>query len=283
MLGNILTEYDFSSHVASDVGLGERFIPAQELEIQDNLHRIADWTDSNLMKLKESKTDYIIFTRARENFATRLTLNGKLIERQSVNKCLGVWLQTDGKWEKNTRELCKSGYARIQMLTKLKYSGSSIEDLVHLYKQFVRGKLEFSSVVWHSSLTEKQSKALERCQAVALRIILSDSYVSYSAACEMTGLEKLSDRRTSRCLAFGLKSLKHSQNSRFFPQNPSLDNQLLIREREPFKVNFARTTQYRNSAIPYIQRSLNEHRKSGPGCRQAGGAGRGAGQARMPG
>ena len=283
ILGNILSEYDFSSHVAADVGLGERFIPAQELEIQENLNRIAVWTDSNLMKLKESKTDYIIFTRAREQFATRLTLNGKFIERQSVSKCLGVWLQTDGKWDKNTRELCKSGYARIQMLTKLKYSGSSIEDLIHLYKQFVRGKLEFSSVVWHSSLTEKQSKSLERCQAVALRIILGDSYISYSAACEMTGLEKLSDRRSSRCLEFGLKSLKHSQNLRFFPPNPSLDNQLALREQEPFKVNFARTTQYRNSAIPYIQRSLNEHSKSGPGWRGAGVGGGGAGQARGPG
>ena len=100
MLGNILTEYDFSSHVAADIGLGVRFIPAQELETQENLLRIADWTDLNHMKLKESKTDYIIFTRAREEFATRLILNGKFIERQSVNKCLGVWLQTDGKWEK---------------------------------------------------------------------------------------------------------------------------------------------------------------------------------------
>ena len=124
MLGNILTEYEFSSHVAADIGLGERFIPAQELETDENLHRIAEWAASNLMKLKEFKTDYIIFTMAREGFETRLTLNGKFIERQSVNKCLGVWLQTDGKWDKNIRELCKSGYTRIQMLTKLKQAVS---------------------------------------------------------------------------------------------------------------------------------------------------------------
>ena len=89
------------------------------------------------------------------------------------------------------------------MLTKLKHSGASVEDLIHLYKQFVRGKLEFLSVVWHCSLTEKQSKSLERCQAVALKIILNESYVSYDAACEMTGLEKLSARRSARCLSYG--------------------------------------------------------------------------------
>ena len=123
----------------------------------------------------------------------------------------------------------------------------------------MRGKLEYSSVVWHSSLTHKQSKSLERCQSVALKIILNESYVSYDAACEMTGCEKLSDRRSSRCLDFGLKSSKHPQNSRFFPQNVLDENQVNIRNREPFHVNFARTSQYKNSAIPYIQRRLNEY------------------------
>ena len=156
----------------------------------------------------------MVFSRAREAFATRLTLNGKLIERKYVNKCLGVWLQSDGKWEKNTREVCKGAYARIQMLTKLKYSGSSTEDMIHLYKQFIRGKLEFSSVVWHSSLTNKQSRSLERCQATALRIILGEMFISYEAACEMSRLEKLSDRRSSRCLEFGLKSIKHSHTTK---------------------------------------------------------------------
>ena len=65
-----------------------------------------------------------------------------------------------GNGEKNTKDLFKSGYARIQMLTKLNYSGASIEDLIHIYKQFVRGKLDFSSVVWHRSLAEKKSQSL---------------------------------------------------------------------------------------------------------------------------
>ena len=75
------------------------------------------------------------------------------------------------------------------MLTKLKYSASSKEDLIHIYKQFFSGKVEFSSVVWHSSLTERQSRSIERCQPVALRIILGEIYTSYEADCEMTALE----------------------------------------------------------------------------------------------
>ena len=133
------------------------------------------------------------------------------------------------------------------------------EDLIHLYKQIVRKKLEFSFVVWHSSLTAKQSKSLERCQAVALKKTLNESFVSYEAACEMSGFEKLSTRRSNRCLDFGLKSLRHSQNSCISPLNAGTENQPVVRNREPYIVNFARTAQYKNSAIPYIQRSFNKH------------------------
>ena len=62
MLGHILTEYDFSSHVASDIKLGDKFLPTHELQSQVNLDQIASWSDTNLTKLKESKTDYMVFT-----------------------------------------------------------------------------------------------------------------------------------------------------------------------------------------------------------------------------
>ena len=40
ILGHILTDYEFLSHVASDVGVGEKFVPPHELEIQSNLAQI---------------------------------------------------------------------------------------------------------------------------------------------------------------------------------------------------------------------------------------------------
>ena len=75
----------------------------------------------------------------------------------------------------------------------------------------------------------------------------------------MTGLETLSDRREKRCLDFSIKCIKHSQNSRFFPLNPNLENPTEIHERENFHVNYARTEDYKISSIPYCQRLLNLH------------------------
>ena len=77
-------------HVASDVGVDQRFLSPQGLETQLALDKIALWTDENLMQLKESKTIYISFTRAKEEFATRLTVNNKLIERKEYVQLLGV-------------------------------------------------------------------------------------------------------------------------------------------------------------------------------------------------
>ena len=210
------------------------------------------------MKLKESKTDYQVFTRTQNRFATRLTLNGKYIDRKEVSLLLGVWLQEDGGWETNTQALCKKAYSRMSMLTRLRYAGVGIEDLLVIYKQFIRTTLEYCSVVFHSSLTVQQAASLERCQAVSLRVILQESYVSYSAACEMAGIKTLFDRRLDRCLDFSIKCSKDPYNSRFFPRNPNLDLSIETRNREQFKVNFGRTLQYKNSAIPFCQHLLND-------------------------
>ena len=92
------------------------------------------------------------------------------------------------------------------------------------------------------------------------QIILGDNYISYPSALEMTGLDTLYARREARCLNFALKTLKHPVLSEMFPKNRNTTNgNTEIRNREPFQVNFARTEQYKKSAIPFCQRLLNKH------------------------
>ena len=106
LLGDILTEYDFKQHVASDIGIGQKFLDPRSCKMQENLNTIATWTDENLMQLNEEKSNYIIFTKARHDFASILTLNNKLLERKKVTKLVGVWLEEKGGWARNTAEIC---------------------------------------------------------------------------------------------------------------------------------------------------------------------------------
>ena len=256
LLGDILTEYDFKQHVASDVGVDQKFLDPSGCKMQQNLDTIAKWTEDNLMQLNEKKSNYIIFTKAREDFAARLTLNNELLERKKVTKLVGVWLEEKGGWARNTAEICKSAYAKISMLTKLKYAGVSTKDLVETYSLFIRSRAEYVSVAFHSSLTKKQERAIERIQSTCLKVILGDKYESYEDALLKTGLKTLKQRREEKCLSFSLKCLKHPQLKRLFPLN---ENSHSLRNKDEFKINFAHTETYKKSAIPYCQQLLNNH------------------------
>ena len=240
-IGGALTEYDFKKHVASDIPIGDKFLKPENLKTQQNLIQVAQWSENNLMRLNEAKTKYIIFSRTKSNISTRITVNDNPIERKQHIKILGMWLQEDGGWSKNTQEYCKKAYSRLSMLTKLKYAGVQTEDLITIFKLFIRSTLEYNSVAFHSSLTSQQENALERCQSVCLKVILSDSYISYNAALEMSGLETLKIRREKRCLDFSIKCVKHPENKRIFPLNEN-NSDKNVRSREKYKVNFAFTT-----------------------------------------
>ena len=129
-----------------------------------------------------------------------------------------------------------------------------------VYTLFVRSLLEYCCVTWHSSLTIAQADDIERVQRTSLKVILGEAYMDYESALDLCGLETLFKRRESRCLTFGLRSIKHPKHKQMFPLNEiSETNQL--RNKNKFKVNFARTSSYKNSSIPYIQNMLNDYFK----------------------
>ena len=90
----------------------------------------------------------------------------------------------------------------MSMITKLKYVGVSVEDLLDIYILFIRSVVEYCAVAFHSSLTQQQSNKLERIQKTSLRVILGDMYVDYAAALEMFGLQTLTDRKLKHCPGF---------------------------------------------------------------------------------
>ena len=106
ILSGLLQEYNVHNHVPSDVAIGMPFLPSTKIKMQNYLNEIASWTIQNKMYINESKSKFIIFSRSKDQFATRLSLNGLGIERVSVIKCLGIWLQEDMGWERNTKEMC---------------------------------------------------------------------------------------------------------------------------------------------------------------------------------
>ena len=253
-----LTQYDVHQRVPNDVATEQPFLPTAAFKSQTRNENISKWTHENKMKLNTEKSNYMVISRKKDTFATRLKLDNKTVERQTQIRHLGVWLSENMSWDKNISEICKKSYARIRMLSKLKYVGTNQKDLVLLYSLHIRSITEYCATAFHSSLTIRQSNKLEAIQKTCLRIILGEDYTSYDDALKSTGLLSLNARREKRELSFALKCAKHPTNSSMFPLNPSQDPHN-VRNREIFQVNQAKTESYRTSAIPHLQRRLNLH------------------------
>ena len=83
----------------------------------------------------------------------------------------------------------------MELLRRVSAFSPSDEDMKTLYILFIRSLLEQSAPVWHSSLTEQDSAAIERVQKSAVRIILGNRYVGYKKSLQKLDLQSLNDRR----------------------------------------------------------------------------------------
>ena len=57
---------------------------------------------------------------------------------------------------------------------------------------------------------------IERVQKATLQVILGEDYTSYSAACELTNLLTLDERRIKLCKTFALRTLKNIKHKQWF-------------------------------------------------------------------
>ena len=131
-LSGLLIDYNVYQHVPSDIGIDDQYLPPESYPTQNTLNTVANWTQQNLMQMNEAKCNYMSFSSSLSKFATRLSINNVLLERTSVTKLLGVWVSDDLSWSRNCKEICIKAYSRLTMLTKLKYVGTSVEDLIDI-------------------------------------------------------------------------------------------------------------------------------------------------------
>ena len=190
------------------------------------------------------------------NFNTRIKLEELPLEEVIECRLLGLTLTNKLSWSQNTESIVKKANTRMIMLQKLYDFDLPTDEMLNIYTLYIRSLVEYCCVVWHSSITEEDCASIERVQKTALRIILKEDYNDYSSALQLTGLERLKDRRTQLSLSFAKKCLKNKASKNLFPENVKLVN---TRQHEKYFVTPARTERLAKSAIPYLQRLLNDH------------------------
>ena len=172
-------------------------------------------------------------------------------------KILGVWLQNDLRWEKNINEISKKANQKLYMLRLVKRFGFNDEELISIYKCYVRPVVEYADVAWSSSITAAQKKTLEHLQKCACRTILRQRYTSYEDAIHICGLESLEDRRENHCLRFAEK-LTNSKRTNDLPPVRRESHTHNLRNAHHYSHLRTRTTRFKNSPIPHFINLLNK-------------------------
>ena len=173
---------------------------------------------------------------------------------------MGTVITSDLSWNMNTRKIITESNKRMQFLHRAKKFTNNISDLKKIYMLQVRSKLDQSAVVWHSSITKKNSSDLERVQRSALKVILGERYESYKEALKVLRMDSLEMRREKLCLKFAKQCLRHDKLKELFPRHERIHD-MEKRNCEKFVVKKAMTERYRKSAVLNMQRLLNQSEK----------------------
>ncbi len=253
-----LASHNIRSQVPSNIPVHNQFIKSEHLKTTKYLNDINDWTENNLMMLNQKKTKQIIFNFNRDKqFTTEVELKNESLELVNEVKLLGVIISSDLKWHKNTNYLTKKANKKMRMLHLAAKFTKNRDHLKHIYKTFIRSNLEFSSTVWHSSLTLADRQDLERIQKAAVKIILGKDYDGYEKSLGVLNMESLEQRRESMALKFVKNGLKNLNFSKLFPLRKA-KHEMSFRNSERFHVKITKTRRHKDSAVPFLQRLLNK-------------------------
>jgi hypothetical protein len=234
----------------------QHILPPENNLLQFYLDDTEKLTKDNKMIINSKKSKIILFNKSKKwDFPPEMSFsNNKNLEYLPYLKLVGVVVSEDLRWGKNTEYICKKAMQRMWVLRRMKNFHLDTEYLVDTYVKEIRSLLEMAVPVWHSGLTKKQSRDIERVQKTALYIIFGESYLDYNVACTLAELEPLDSRRGQICLKFAKKDFK-KENSLFIKNYAPVSTRNPGLVREP-KCN---TKRFQKSSIPSLSKLLNQN------------------------
>ena len=198
----------------------------RELHAED-LEKLFETLKSNSeeagMVINDKKTQLICFSQAK-NYEVNsfIRVNEEKIMGSDTIKILGFQMGRRGDMAAQTAAIKKKFAKSIWIIRHLKKLNLPPEKLTAVYMSMVRSQIEYASVVYGTLLTASQSVAIERLQSIALKTIWGWNK-SYRECLEMSGLERLDDRRWKALVTFTHKTnMNERYNAAWFPLNLSL-------------------------------------------------------------
>ena len=226
--------------------------------LQEQLLKIERFTIENKMKINTSKSNIMIFNRAKNHdFPPEYAFSdGEQLDVVEEIRLLGIQLTTDLKWNSNTKSVCKKAMSKMWLLRRMKMINLEPQIILEYYLKEIRVLAEQGVPIWNSGLTVQQTRDLERIQKVALKIILAENYGTYENACKIFNLEKMSDRRLAISTNYAVKLFKSERSNQFFTHAKQKTNQRHGNDRLVVE-KMSRTKRCYNAPHNYLSRLVN--------------------------
>jgi hypothetical protein len=227
-----------------------------QAQLQQDLHRMAEWEKSWDMEFHPAKCQCLPITRSRKPLHHSYVLHGHTLETVTSVKYLGVTIQREISWDEHIINICSKANQVLGFLRRnLKICATRVKE--RAYKALVRPLLEYSSSVW-DPYTQKNIDKIEAVQRRAARFVLNRfrNTSSVSNMLETLGWPTLESRRQQSRLSMLTKistGLVHC---------PSLKAKLIplpSRQRRGHNHQFqliTSRTQYRGSS--FLPRTIKE-------------------------
>ena len=208
------------------------------------------------MKLNAAKccTMSVSFARNLQHHEI-LLINDTQLENVHYVKVLGVIIQDNLKWDRHVNEIIKKCNRKLYMLRCLRSHNLPVNDLLAIYKGYVRPVLDYCVPLFNGNLTKEQVNKLERIQKRVCRIIFGKNYSTYREALNVCKLETLENRRDKLCSDFAYSIESHHMCRNWLP--PHRNCQINLRHTNKYDPPRCKTVRYKQSAIPQIVSLLN--------------------------
>ena len=144
------------------------------------------------------------------NFTLRpLVVGNNCIEHVSTYKILGVFIDSDLRWNSHVDYIYKKACRKLYSLRILRRAGVDQGSMLKVCTSSVRSLLEYAVSVWQT-ISGYLSDKIESIQKRALKIIFP-SADSYSDALELARVKTLAYRRDKICkdYMYKMKDLNH--------------------------------------------------------------------------
>lgn len=184
-------------------------------QIQIHLNQILNFTNEWKIKLNESKTEHILFSRKFTNtrITTPLQINRTKIETKHNVKYLGVVLDSKLYFKPHMKLVSEKVNLAIRTLYPLlnKKSPMSIQNKKLLYTAIIRPLISYAAPVWCCDISNTSLLHIQRLQNRCLRLVLSkDRYTSTDTLHRLTNLPTIRQYITQLTQKLACKSLHNS-------------------------------------------------------------------------